>query len=173
MDADSGNGTRSPARFVDHTIASGDTLFSIARDYGSSVEVLMEVNGIADVRKVRTGTVLRVPVDPEAAGRQIERLIDRSEAHVRDARFRAALESADAARALLDSLPDSAQKESRVRLEIVTATIYVAWGDRDAALSSLGRALRDDPDLALDPAVVSPKILRVFHAARAAHAAAP
>jgi hypothetical protein len=53
-----------------------------------------------------------------------------------------------------------------VRLEIVSATVYVAWGDRDAALSSLARALQADPDLALDPALISPKLLSVFRAAR-------
>ncbi len=53
-----------------------------------------------------------------------------------------------------------------MRLEIVSATVHVALGDRDAALSSLERALQADPDLALDPAVVPPKVLRVFRAAR-------
>ncbi len=165
---------RPPALSIDHTIVSGDTLYSLARHYGSSVEVLLEVNGITDVRKVRTGTVLRVPLDSETAIRlEIERFIERSETHLRAAYFEAALESADSARALLDALSESSQKRSRVRLEIVSATIYMALGDREAALSSMGRALLADPDLELDPTVVSPKVMRVLHAARAPNPSTP
>jgi hypothetical protein len=128
----------------------------------------MEVNGITDVLKVMTGTVLLIPVDFKTASRlEIERFIERSETHLRAARFVAALESADSARALMDGLPKSSQRRSRVRLEIVSVTIHVAFGDRESALSSMGRALLADPDLELDPAVVSPKVMRVFHAARA------
>jgi len=167
MGSDPDGGTRPPALSIDHTIVSGDTLYALARHYGSSVEILMELNGVADVRQLTTGTVLRVPIDSETASRlEIERFIERSETRLRSARFEAALESADAARVLLDALPDSSQRKSRVRLEIVSATVHVALGDRDAALSSLRRAIQADPDLALDPAVVSPKVLRVFHAAR-------
>jgi hypothetical protein len=41
----------------------------------------------------------------------------------------------------------------------------VALGQNDAALESLERALIADPDLELDPALTSPKVLAVFRAA--------
>ncbi len=158
--------TRLPPPLIGHTVVSGDTLYSLARKYGSSVELLIEENGITDVRKVRTGTLLRVPYSKTSIRRNIEHFVESSEIQLRSAHFESALESAEAARALLDALPDASHRKSRVRLEIVRATVQVAFGDHDAALSSLGRALKTDPDLELDPAVVSPKVMRVFHAAR-------
>jgi hypothetical protein len=98
--------------------------------------------------------------------RVVERLIERSENQLRDARFEAALESANTARALLDASPSRSQTESRVRIEIVSATAAVALGDDAAARSSLERALQANSDLTLDPALVSPKVLRVLRAAR-------
>ena len=167
MGSDPDAGPAAPPLLIDHTVVSGETLYSLARQYGSSVELLMEENGIADVRKLKTGTLLRVPLDSKTTSQlQIERFIERSETHLRSARFEAALESADAARVLLDALPNSSKRKSRVQLEIVSATVHVALGDRDAALSCLERALQADSDLALNPAVVSPKVLRVFRAAR-------
>jgi hypothetical protein len=98
--------------------------------------------------------------------RVVERLIEHSESQLRDARFEAALESANTARALLDASPSRSQTESRVRIEIVSATAAVALGDDAAARSSLERALQANSDLTLDPALVSPKVLRVLRAAR-------
>ncbi len=46
-----------------------------------------------------------------------------------------------------------------------SATAYLALGQNDAALESLERALIADPDLELDPALTSPKVLAVFRAA--------
>ena len=43
-----------------HTVQRGETLFSIARQYNLSVELLMSANGIADPRRVHSGLVLRV-----------------------------------------------------------------------------------------------------------------
>ncbi|MBW2493828.1 MAG: hypothetical protein JRE43_03675, partial [Deltaproteobacteria bacterium] len=53
-----------------------------------------------------------------------------------------------------------------VRLEIASATAHVALGRTEAALESLERALIADPNLELDPALTSPKVLAVFRAAR-------
>lgn len=176
-------GVEQPRRqpFIDHTIVKGDTLYALSRRYGSSVEIMIRINEIADVRKLSIGTHIQVPViEPQppipvrvrslvsdsSSLLEIERLLVRSETQLRNARFQAALESADAARALLDASVDTTHSASRVRLEVVVATVQVALEDRDAALSSLERALRADPDLVLDPTVVSPKILNVFRNAR-------
>ena len=43
-----------------HTVARGETLFSIAQKYNVPVELLMSANGIADPRRVHSGLVLRV-----------------------------------------------------------------------------------------------------------------
>jgi len=94
-------------------------------------------------------------------------LVDRCEAEVRAARFEQALESASQARKRIDARNDAADNPDRVRLEIASATAYVALGQNDAALASLERALVADPGLELDPARTSPKVLAVFHAARA------
>jgi murein DD-endopeptidase MepM/ murein hydrolase activator NlpD len=168
-------------RFIEHWIADGDTLFLLAVRYGSSVQLLVDANGIADVRKLQVGSLLRVPLIPLAPPPslpvravastkinriEVESLIERGEKQLRDARFEAALESADAARALLGASPTPSEKENRVRLEIVSATAAVALGDHDAARSSLRRALQANPDLTLDPALVSPKVLRALRAAR-------
>ena len=49
--------------FIYHTIAPGDTLFSIARKYeGISVEQLKELNHIHDIRSLKPGQKLKVPV---------------------------------------------------------------------------------------------------------------
>lgn len=44
-----------------HTVRPGDTLYDIALHYGSSVEVLARVNGLADPAHLRIGQVLTIP----------------------------------------------------------------------------------------------------------------
>ena len=82
------------------------------------------------------------------------------------AHFEQALASASEARDRIDARARSADNPDRVRLEIASATAYVALGRNDAALESLERALIADPDLELDPALTSPKELAVFRTAR-------
>jgi LysM repeat protein len=43
-----------------HTVAPGDTLFSIARRYGTTVEELMRLNGLESFL-IQVGQVLRLP----------------------------------------------------------------------------------------------------------------
>jgi tetratricopeptide (TPR) repeat protein len=93
-------------------------------------------------------------------------LLDRCEAELRAAHFEQALASADEARDRIDAQNGTADDPGRVRLEIASATAYVALAQNDAALESLERALIADPDLELDPALTSPKVLAVFRVAR-------
>lgn len=43
-----------------HTVAPGETLFSIARRYGTTVEALVRLNGLSDPNRIRAGQILRV-----------------------------------------------------------------------------------------------------------------
>ena len=166
---------------VYHTIESGETIWEIADRYGSSVASVLRANEIENPSKIWVGTRLRIPLpaDPDSSLR-IERtadandsdavdaaaLIDRCEAELRAARFEQALASASEARARLETRNDVADNPDRVRLEIASATAYVALGQNDAALESFERALIADPNLELDVALTSPKVLAVFRAAR-------
>ncbi|GAA5334990.1 MULTISPECIES: C40 family peptidase [Thermus] len=47
-----------------HTVAPGDTLFSLARRYGTTVEELMRLNGLASP-ELKVGQVLRLPAKAE------------------------------------------------------------------------------------------------------------
>jgi LysM repeat protein len=51
---------------VVHTIAAGETLIVIARQYGVSVQAIQEVNGITDPRTLRVSQEILIPTDPEA-----------------------------------------------------------------------------------------------------------
>jgi murein DD-endopeptidase MepM/ murein hydrolase activator NlpD len=44
-----------------HTVAPGETLWRISKQYGTTVDAIMAENGITDVRSVATGARLRVP----------------------------------------------------------------------------------------------------------------
>ncbi len=51
-----------------HIVRRGETLFSIARNYGIPVDILMQVNGIEDPRFIHSGNVLRISsAQPEPA----------------------------------------------------------------------------------------------------------
>ncbi len=171
-----------PAEAVNNpTVERGETVWDIADRYGSSAASVIRENEIEDPSKIWVGTRLRVPIpagtdpaldaedkvgaeDPEAT--DIAALLDRCEAELRAAHFEQALASAGEARDRIDARNGTADNPGRVRLEIASATAYVALGRNDAALESLERALIADPDLELDPALTSPKVLAVFRAAR-------
>lgn len=52
---------RAPASVAFHVIRSGQTLETIARQYGTSVREIAQVNGLSDVNRVRAGQRLRLP----------------------------------------------------------------------------------------------------------------
>ena len=179
--ADSEAGGASPKKFVDHTVGSGETIGEIADRYGASVASVIRENEIENPSKIWVGTRLRIPVpvagkrvldaeekvdakDSEAA--EIAALLGRCEAELRAAHFEQSLASAGEARDRIDARNGTADDPGRVRLEIASATAYVALGQNDAALESLERALIADPDLELGPALTSPKVLAVFRVAR-------
>ncbi len=181
FEADAGARGAASEEIVYHTVEPGETVWEIAERYGSSVASVIRENNIEDPSKIWAGTRLRIrfpsgadpsdqaegkshAVDPEAA--DTATLLDRCEAELRAAHFEQALASAGEARGRIDVRNDAADNPDRVRLEIASATAYVALGQNDAALESFERALIADPDLELDLALTSPKVLAVFRAAR-------
>ena len=51
------------SRFVYHTVAPGDTLFSIARKYeGATVEQLKSINNISNIHGLKPGMKIKIPV---------------------------------------------------------------------------------------------------------------
>ncbi len=50
-----------------YTVKAGDSLYALSRQHKIKLTELQQVNGIADVRKVRPGTVLKVPGNGSAA----------------------------------------------------------------------------------------------------------
>ena len=86
---------------------------------------------------------------------------------IRTARFDEALELLRGVRPLLAKARITEPVTDRqVRLETLSATALIAFGDERAARASLARALRALPALELDPSTTPPKLLRAFDAAR-------
>ncbi len=54
-------GTGGPAPLLEHVVAPGETLFSIARRYGTTVEAIAHANSIPDPRQIYAGQRLLVP----------------------------------------------------------------------------------------------------------------
>jgi LysM repeat protein len=52
-----------------YTVAANDTLYSIARRFGVSVDYLAQINGIRDPGRIRVGAILVIP-DPRTGPRQ-------------------------------------------------------------------------------------------------------
>jgi LysM repeat protein len=47
-----------------HTVEPGDTLFLLARRFGTSVEAIAQANGISDPNAIEVGQVLQIPPAP-------------------------------------------------------------------------------------------------------------
>jgi murein DD-endopeptidase MepM/ murein hydrolase activator NlpD len=51
-----------------HVIQRGETIYSIARSYGVSVQAVLSLNGISDARTVQPGQRLKIPLSGSASG---------------------------------------------------------------------------------------------------------
>jgi len=168
-----------------HVVHFGDTLWDISRSHGVAVEELAQANGIADADRIEVGQRLVIPASASApaagasaarseaslkrAHADLDGRLRAAEDLVRTARFQEAIGETDRARAALGRLEAGGvadAREQRVRLELLSGTAYLAVGRDDAATRSFERALAADPDLALDPARFSPKIVRRFEEIR-------
>jgi LysM repeat protein len=56
----SGGGTTTPASGT-YTVQSGDSLWSLARRWGTTVDEIADLNGISDPAAIRIGDILRIP----------------------------------------------------------------------------------------------------------------
>ncbi|MBM4465690.1 MAG: LysM peptidoglycan-binding domain-containing protein [Chloroflexi bacterium] len=55
------------ATFRTHIVVAGDTLSGLARKYGTTVEAIMEANGLSDPGLIIVGQVLSIPVEEAPA----------------------------------------------------------------------------------------------------------
>jgi soluble lytic murein transglycosylase-like protein len=56
-----------PAPPGTHRVASGDNLTRIAAKYGTTIQVLAQLNGIRNLHQIRIGTILKLPTPPAPA----------------------------------------------------------------------------------------------------------
>jgi hypothetical protein len=128
--------------------------------------------------------VSRTPPSPPGREGQLERFqpsvreetdpIAAAERALREARFELALEWVERGRGSLEAQgPTPEGPARRAQLEVLAATAEIALGQEDAARESLGRALRAEPELSLDPARHSPKLVRLFEQVRAGEGPSP
>jgi hypothetical protein len=118
----------------------------------------------------RARPVPRPPARPKPERAQdlasVDARIDSASAALAQARFREALDESARARTLLESMGASAEVRTRqARLEVMAGTAALALDLEEEAALSLGRALRADPELALDDST-PPKVRRLFLAVR-------
>jgi hypothetical protein len=93
----------------------------------------------------------------------IDAQIDTAALRLDEARFAAALALSDLARARLARFaPEPPVSERRVRIELLAATARIALGEEQDARTCVERALREQPDLTLDPARFTPKLRRLL-----------
>jgi hypothetical protein len=98
---------------------------------------------------------------------RLDASLARVEEQLRTARFDEALSDLRTLRGRIGEAGDSPPvRAQRVRLEVLTATAHVAYGDDAAARESLRRALAVDPRLDFDVARTPPKLRRALDAAR-------
>ncbi|MDH4135143.1 MAG: LysM peptidoglycan-binding domain-containing protein, partial [Anaerolineae bacterium] len=60
--------TPEPTQVLTHIVKAGENLTSIATDYGTTVEAIVEVNHIEDPRSLRTGQELIIPLAGSVGG---------------------------------------------------------------------------------------------------------
>jgi LysM repeat protein len=56
-------GSQSGSAFRTHIVVAGDTLSGLAKEYGTTVEAIMEVNDLTDPGLIIVGQVLSIPVE--------------------------------------------------------------------------------------------------------------
>lgn len=107
----------------------------------------------------------QAPVRPHAQGSTyVDTLLARAEDEIREARFEAADVLVRQARIEIGDVRDVRR---RIRLEIVEATLHLAYGRIEEGVVCLERALRLAPALELQPAWTTPKLESALETARA------
>jgi LysM repeat protein len=100
---------------------------------------------------------------PRTDLRAVDGLLALAEDELHSAYFENALETSQTALRMLEREDDpNNANPRRARLEVLRATAHTAFGHSRAAHLSFQRALESDPDLVLDSACNSPKVLHAF-----------
>jgi tetratricopeptide (TPR) repeat protein len=99
----------------------------------------------------------------------LEVMLGKAKNHYYNGEYEFAIRELESAQMYLKQLKQTDQVEAYKFL----AFSYVAFGDRAKAKTQFQKALALDPELELDPATVSPKIIKVFEEAKAEMAVAP
>lgn len=127
-----------------YTVASGDSLYGIARRHKIPVAKLQSVNGITDPTKVRPGTVLKVPGDGAPAPAAVA---ERAAPQARTAPIAAAPAPAPAAPTgiksptIINASPDAAPAQSETKV----AALGSAPSTSDAAPNRAENGLPEPP----------------------------
>ena len=99
----------------------------------------------------------------------LEVMLGKAKSYYYNGEYEFAIRELESALMYLKQLKQTDQVEAYKFL----AFSYVAFGDRVKAKAQFRKALELDPELELDPATVSPKIIKVFEEAKAEMAVAP
>jgi len=99
----------------------------------------------------------------------LEIMLGKAKNHYYNGEYEMAIRELENALQYLKQLKQTDQVEAYKYL----AFSYVAFGDRNKAKEQFKKALVLDPELELDPATVSPKIIKVFEEAKAEMVTAP
>ena len=99
----------------------------------------------------------------------LEIMLGKAKDHYYNGEYQSAIRELENALLYLKQLKQTDQVEAYKYL----AFSYVAFGDHAKAKEQFKKALMLNPELALDPATVSPKIIKVFEEAKAEMAASP
>jgi tetratricopeptide (TPR) repeat protein len=113
--------------------------------------------------------VVQMGVSQTVTQDSLETMLGRAKTHYYNGEYENAITELEKALLYLRQLKRTDQVEAYKYL----AFSYVAFGNRIKAKEQFRKALVLDPELELDPATVSPKIIKVFEETKAEMAAAP
>ncbi len=94
---------------------------------------------------------------------EIDSLLDNVKQHYYDGEYQKAIEELEKAKEFVGR----SESKNRVEAYSYLAYSYIAFGKVDEAKEAFKKALEADPELELDPAMVSPKIIGVFDEVKA------
>jgi len=154
------------ADYVVHTLQRGQTLWARADQHGVEVDEIVRLNRIENVRRVPVGLRLVISKTRDPDRIAVDEQLAQAEWALRSARFEEALASSEQARELLAPLGEDAGTRARLgHLELVAASVAIAFGREDEALARVESALAANAALPVHADLVSPKVLAVVREA--------
>lgn len=154
------------ADYVVHTVQRGQTLWARADQHGVDVDDLVRLNRIEDVLRLPVGLRIVISKTDDADRRAVDERLARAEWALRTARFEEARARSEEARELLEGLGEDAGTRARLgHLELVAASLAIAFGREDAAVAHIESARASGAPLPLSPELGSPKLRAVLREA--------